>query len=66
MLAQRWPDVVFGDINNTEPSTWLTIEDAAVLARRRRGVEPVRIVIAAHMAVMTLREQWGELMPMLF
>ena len=65
ILEPRWPDVAFCDVNNTEPSAWLTVEDPAALARRRRGVEPIRIVIAAQLAAMTLREQWGEPMPML-
>lgn len=67
MLEPRWPDIVFGDIGNTELSTWLTVEDAASLARRRRGIEPIRVVIAAHGAVTPLKCRWDDQpMPMLF
>ena len=37
--------VALCDVNDTEPSTWLAINDAAALARRRRGVEPIRIAV---------------------
>jgi len=67
MLQPRWPDVSLGDINDTEPSTWLTVKDAAALARRRRGVEPIRIVIAAQVAVTPLKCRWDDQpMPFIF
>lgn len=66
MLEPRWPDVMLGDIANAEPSAWLTVEDAAALARRRRGVEPIRIVVAAQVAVTPLECRWDDQpMPML-
>ncbi len=66
MLERRWPDIALGDIAKAEPSAWLTIKDAAALARRRRGVEPIRVTVPAQMIVSTLREQWDEPMPMIF
>ncbi len=66
ILEPRWPDVLLGDINDTEPSTWLTVEHAAALTRRRRGVEPIRIMVPSQMTVPILRERWDEPMPMVF
>jgi len=67
MLEPRWPDVVLGDVNDTEPSTWLTVKDAAALARRRRGIEPIRVVVAAQGTVTPLKCRWDDqAMPMLF
>lgn len=65
MLERRWPNIVLGDIADAEPSAWLTVKDASALARRQRGIEPIRITLAAQLMVSTLREQWDEPMPML-
>lgn len=41
-----WHDPVWSDVqNNFEPSAHLSVEHAANLARRRRGLEPVRIIV---------------------
>ncbi len=47
VLRRRWPDRVLGDAAAAEPSWRMATEDAADLARARRGVEPLRIVIPA-------------------
>jgi len=66
MLERRWPDVALGDVDHTEPSAWLTVKDAAALARRRRGIEPIRVVVAAQGTV-TPERQWDDQpMPMAF
>jgi len=46
VLCRRWPDVVLKDLEAEEP-TWAMAADeaAAELGRRRRGVEPLRIVV---------------------
>ena len=41
VLCHRWPDVV----EQEEPTVAMTAEDAADLGQRRRGVEPMRVVI---------------------
>jgi hypothetical protein len=45
VLEARWPDAFVGDVGAAEPSWTMTTEDAAELARVRRGVEPLRIVV---------------------
>ena len=44
-LRQRWPEMVLKDLGGEEPVWEMTAEDAADLGARRRGVEPLRIVI---------------------
>jgi hypothetical protein len=45
ILRQRWPDILVKSLEHEEPTWVMTAEDAADLGRRRRGVEPLRIVI---------------------
>jgi hypothetical protein len=47
VLEARWPDVSVGDVGAAEPSWTLATADAAELARVRRGVEPLRIIVLA-------------------
>ena len=44
VLGRRWPAAVVRKIGAAEPSWSMSVEDAAELARARRGVEPLRIV----------------------
>jgi hypothetical protein len=44
-LWQRWPDVVLKDLEHEEPAWAMTPDDAADLGMRRRGVEPLRILV---------------------
>jgi hypothetical protein len=47
-LRSRWPGAVVGDAGAAEPSWEISsVEDAVELARARRGVEPLRIIILA-------------------
>ena len=50
VLGRRWPDAAVGDAVALEPSWAMATEDAADLARARRGVEPLRIVVPAQRA----------------
>ena len=50
VLRRRWPALVVGDAVAAEPSWRMATGDAADLARARRGVEPLRIVIPAQRA----------------
>ena len=45
VLRRRWPDVVVKDLQQEEPAWVMTADDAADLGSRRRGVEPLRIVV---------------------
>ena len=45
VLRRRWPNAVVKELEQGEPTVAMTAEDAADLGRRRRGVEPLRIVI---------------------
>src|SRR6476661_4774826 len=45
VLCRRWPDVVLKDLDHEGPMWEMTPDDAADLGRRRRGVEPLRILV---------------------
>ncbi len=45
VLRRRWPAAVVGAVGAAEPSWSMPVEDAAELARTRRGVEPLRIIV---------------------
>jgi len=44
-LCRRWPEVVLKNLETGQPAWVMTADDAAHLGSRRRGVEPLRIVI---------------------
>jgi hypothetical protein len=64
VLERRYPEVGLCDPDDIEPSALMSAEDAASLARRRRGVEPLRVVIMPQ--VETATDPWDAPMPMLF
>jgi hypothetical protein len=45
VLKPRWPDAVLKPLEHEEPMWEMTADDAAYLGSRRRGVEPLRILI---------------------
>ncbi len=47
VLRRRWPAAVVREVGTAEPSWSMSVEDAVELARARRGVEPLRIVVLA-------------------
>jgi len=53
VLHGRWPGSVVGDVGEASPTRPFAVEDAAELARARRGVEPLRIVVLAQRAANT-------------
>ena len=67
VLRRRWPDVVLKDLEQEEPMWEMTPDDAADLGTRRRGVEPLRIMVMpqkiTRVTVAPLREI--EPMPMI-
>jgi hypothetical protein len=64
VLERRWPEVGLCDPRDIEPSAAMSAEDAASLARCRRGVDPLRIVILEQAAASL--NQLEEAMPFLF
>jgi hypothetical protein len=44
-LERRWPDIMMSDPSNTEPACGMSVDNIADLARHRRGIAPLRIVI---------------------
>jgi hypothetical protein len=45
VLCGRWPDAVVKDLAQEEPAWVMTAYDAADLGSRRRGVEPLRVLV---------------------
>jgi hypothetical protein len=45
VLCRRWPDVVVKSLEPEEPTWAMTADDAAHLGSRRRGVEPLRVLV---------------------
>jgi hypothetical protein len=45
ILSRRWPNVVMKDLQQEGPTWEMTAADAAELGSRRRGIEPLRIVV---------------------
>lgn len=67
VLEGRWPDTMPADPGCVESTPAVTVEAAAALARRRRGIEPVRIVIMPHVLAPAARQDhWDEPTQMLF
>lgn len=62
-LMRRWPDVVLIDPGDITPLSEMTVAQAAALARRRRGIEPIRIIVPPQMA--TLSGEHDAPMPMI-
>jgi len=45
VLKRRWPGVVLKNLTAESPTATMMVNDAADLARFRRGVEPLRVVV---------------------
>ena len=45
VLGARWPEAIVGPVGAAEPSWSMSTADTVELARTRRGVEPLRVVI---------------------
>ena len=65
VLETRFPEAIITTPGVIEPSSAMSVEVAAALARRRRGIEPMRIVILPQW-VASVREDWAEPMPIVF
>jgi hypothetical protein len=45
VFSRRWPEMTVGDVEVASPNWEIAVEDAVELARIRRGVEPLRILV---------------------
>jgi hypothetical protein len=45
VLGRRWRSVALMDLAQEEPTWTMTADDAAELGSRRRGVEPLRVLV---------------------
>ncbi|MGB9152905.1 MAG: hypothetical protein WCD70_07435 [Alphaproteobacteria bacterium] len=59
-LSRRWSGVVVAETYDFEPSILMPVNQTANLARHRRGVEAIRVVIFPQ------RQDWGSPMPAIF
>lgn len=66
VLERRWPNVMLCYPGYIAPSSVMTVQDAAALACRRRGIDPIRIVVMPQVIAITAQADWDEPMPMLF
>ena len=61
MFEQRWPQIVLTDVANAEPTSRITVDDAAALARAHsRGIEPIRIFIPQQIVATVDQECWDD------
>lgn len=62
-LEERWPQIVLADPDGHRPLWDMATEHAAELARRRRGIEPIRLIVRSQVA---LASGYDEPMPITF
>ncbi len=66
-LERRWPDALVTVPGSIEPNSVMTVDAAVALACARRGIEPVRVVVPAQRAALSLSAiGWDQPMPVLF
>ena len=51
VLGRRWPESIVVEVGAAEPSWTMATGDAAKLARARRGVEPLRVLVRSARSV---------------
>jgi hypothetical protein len=56
VLGRRWPQVVLKDLEAEEPVWEMAPHEAAEIGGRRRGVEPLRIVVMPQQSGWTASE----------
>ena len=64
-LGRRWPSCVVGDLGTASPSWTMPDADAIELARIRRGVEPLRVLVLGRRSAVSMPLP-AEPMPTLF
>jgi hypothetical protein len=62
VFRMRWPDVRVQNVGSISPSWRMSVEDAIELARARRGVEPLRVIILAQQ-VHRQHGRWHQPLP---
>jgi hypothetical protein len=45
VITRRWPNAIIRQCNSASPCWAMSVEDSVELARTRRGVEPLRVVV---------------------
>lgn len=60
VLTRRWSSVVVTETYDFEPSILMPVNQTANLARHRRGIEGIRVVVFPQ------RQEWGAPMPAVF
>jgi hypothetical protein len=63
ILQRRWPDATLHGVGDLTPNSWMSVDDAADLARHRRGIEGLRIVV---MPQRGSAGDWAGAMPIAF
>lgn len=67
LLAKRWPNAVLSDPEGAEPSFELSIENAVALAKKRRGIQPLTMVVPSQREIVVAPARViVEPMPILF
>lgn len=64
VLERRWPEIGLIDPDDANPSALMSAEDAGSLARCRRGIEPLRVIIMPQGAAAT--DPFDRAMPFIF
>jgi hypothetical protein len=64
VLERRWPGVLVTQVNQIDPCSTLTVQEAVSLAVRRRGVEPLRAIVPAQQIALSTEKY--DPMPMTF
>lgn len=65
-LERRWPETVLTDPGSVRPTSRMTVENAAALAKHKRGIEPLRILVREQVCVAASSNGWDEPMPIAF
>lgn len=60
VLHRCWPGAIVGDVGSLSPSWEFAVEDAVELARAKRGVEPLRILVLSQRATFSEQRASGS------
>ena len=64
VLCRRWPSIVLKDLESEEPVWAMTADDAAELGSRRRGAEPLRVLVLPQKITRVIVAPVPEIEPM--
>ena len=63
MLEQRWPMVSVRRVETIDPRSEFSVEQIVRIARLKRGIEPIRVIVPAQVRANDQDDGWGEAMP---